>query len=894
VGISKEYLRLVSNNINDLIFILNSNLIIEDINERVHFQLLGYSKEEIVGKLIKKFLPIKDYKKIKKIIEDLDIIKQELVNVLLLHKTGNYIWHEGKIESFLSKEGEKKILVIFKDITERKQVELIIKDSKEKYQSIIRNIKEGYYEVDLKGKFTYANDALCKFLGYSREELLGKSFKITTVKKTSDIVFETFNKVYRTEIEKNIFQFQVIRKNGDNAFFETSVYLKYDSKGKKIGFYGIVRDITRRKEEEKKKEVLEEQFKIKLAQTVRLKTNELKESEEKYSNLFQHSNDGIFFHDLDGNIMDVNQKVLEQFGYTKNEILSLKVPQLHPISEQSESKKAFEEISKKGFIRFEINFKKKNGEIFPAEVSSSLFSIGDKKFIQGIMRDITLRKQSEENLRESEKKYRNMINNLDLGFYQVNWNGDLLNHNPAFNQLLGYERNENLANINVLQFWQMPEEREKYLDELRSSGSIQNYTVHSKKKDGQNIVLQLNSHLIKDENDNPIKIQGLISDITEKFELERKVKESEIRYRNLIESVPFSIALVDQKGVVIYCNPATERLLGYSEEELIGHEFRKLPLINPKFLPEMLKRFGRVSKGEKLPPFETELYTKDGNLIWINYQTSLVKLGENFLIQAILYDTTERRKADLLVQQEIEKLKELDQIRKDLISRVSHELKTPLVSVCGASELLLELFRDDIKEDTIELIEMIEKGGTRLKHLVDNLLNITRIEYNKFKLEMNFHNLSDVVRDVSNELNYLIKRRQLELRLDLPDKLIFKFDRLRIEQVILNLLSNSIKNTPPMGKIYIKLIKNGSWAELLVKDTGIGLTREEMARIFSRFGKIERYGEGLEYIDIQGSGLGLYISKEIIDLHKGKIWSASAGRDKGSTFTVKLPINEKN
>ncbi|MHA2131641.1 MAG: PAS domain S-box protein, partial [Promethearchaeota archaeon] len=856
MGISKEYLRLVSNNINDLIFILNSNLIIEDINERVHFQLLGYSKEEIVGKLIKKFLPIKDYKKIKKIIEDLDIIKQELVNVLLLHKTGNYIWHEGKIESFLSKEGEKKILVIFKDITERKQVELIIKDSKEKYQSIIRNIKEGYYEVDLKGKFTYANDALCKFLGYSREELLGKSFKITTVKKTSDIVFETFNKVYRTEIEKNIFQFQVIRKNGDNAFFETSVYLKYDSKGKKIGFYGIVRDITRRKEEEKKKEVLEEQFKIKLAQTVRLKTNELKESEEKYSNLFQHSNDGIFFHDLDGNIMDVNQKVLEQFGYTKNEILSLKVPQLHPTSEQSESKKAFEEISKKGFIRFEINFKKKNGEIFPAEVSSSLFSIGDKKFIQGIMRDITLRKQSEENLRESEKKYRNMINNLDLGFYQVNWNGDLLNHNPAFNQLLGYERNENLANINVLQFWQMPEEREKYLDELRSSGSIQNYTVHSKKKDGQNIVLQLNSHLIKDENDNPIKIQGLISDITEKFELERKVKESEIRYRNLIESVPFSIALVDQKGVVIYCNPATERLLGYSEEELIGHEFRKLPLINPKFLPEMLKRFGRVSKGEKLPPFETELYTKDGNLIWINYQTSLVKLGENFLIQAILYDTTERRKADLLVQQEIEKLKELDQIRKDLISRVSHELKTPLVSVCGASELLLELFRDDIKEDTIELIEMIEKGGTRLKHLVDNLLNITRIEYNKFKLEMNFHNLSDVVRDVSNELNYLIKRRQLELRLDLPDKLIFKFDRLRIEQVILNLLSNSIKNTPPMGKIYIKLIKNGSWAELLVKDTGIGLTREEMARIFSRFGKIERYGEGLEYIDIQGSGLG--------------------------------------
>lgn len=132
-----------------------------------------------------------------------------------------------------------------------------------------------------------------------------------------------------------------------------------------MGFYGIVRDITERKKEED----LEEKFKIELAQTVRLRTKELEESEEKYSNLFQHSNDGIFFHDLEGNIVDANQKVLEQFGYDKNEILTLKVPQLHPISDLVESKKAFNEISKKGFVRFEINFQKKNGEIYPRSCS---------------------------------------------------------------------------------------------------------------------------------------------------------------------------------------------------------------------------------------------------------------------------------------------------------------------------------------------------------------------------------------------------------------------------------------------------------------------------------------------------------------------------------------------
>jgi signal transduction histidine kinase len=110
--------------------------------------------------------------------------------------------------------------------------------------------------------------------------------------------------------------------------------------------------------------------------------------------------------------------------------------------------------------------------------------------------------------------------------------------------------------------------------------------------------------------------------------------------------------------------------------------------------------------------------------------------------------------------------------------------------------------------------------------------------------------------------------------------------------VIINLLSNAIKNTPPQGKIKIRLNKRGEWALFSVKDTGIGLTRTEMEKLFKRFGKIERYGSGLEYIDIQGSGLGLFISKEIVDLHGGQIFAESKGRNKGSKFTVKLPLKK--
>jgi PAS domain S-box-containing protein len=466
-----------------------------------------------------------------------------------------------------------------------------------------------------------------------------------------------------------------------------------------------------------------------------------------------------------------------------------------------------------------------------------------------------------------------------------------MNHNPRFCEILGYSQTENLIHKDVHEFWQNPEERKIYLEDLEKFGFVKNYIVHAKRKDGKKIVVQLNSHIIEGSKGETKVIQGLISDITEKFELEQKLKESEERYRNLIETVPFSIAILDQKGKLVYINPSVEKLLGYNQDELIGFEFRNLIALPKKYVPKLVQRFTEVLKGEILPPLDIELVRKDGRVIWIRYQSSLLKLGNDLLVQTVINDVTEQKKADLLVEKEILKLKELDQLRKDLISRVSHELKTPLVSVCGATELLLDSFIDHFKDEPRELIEMIEKGGKRLKYLVDNLVDITRIEYKKFKLEKSNQNINQIIKDCVRELMYLVNMRNLNLVLDLKQDLFLDVDKVRIEQVILNLLSNAIKNTPPHGKITVKSYKKNGAIELSIKDTGIGLTREEMSKLFTRFGKIERYGEGLEYIDIQGTGLGLYISKEIIDLHEGQIWVESLGRNKGCIFKIKLPLN---
>ena len=136
----------------------------------------------------------------------------------------------------------------------------------------------------------------------------------------------------------------------------------------------------------------------------------------------------------------------------------------------------------------------------------------------------------------------------------------------------------------------------------------------------------------------------------------------------------------------------------------------------------------------------------------------------------------------------------------------------------------------------------------------------------------------------------LSKNRNLSIQTDLPNELYLEVDKLRINQVFTNILSNAIKNTPPNGKIDVISIDDGSFVDFAIKDTGVGLTEKEKKQIFKKFGKIERYGQQMD-VEIGGTGLGLYISKEIVGLHGGQIFVESEGRDKGSIFTIRLPKN---
>jgi len=748
------------------------------------------------------------------------------------------------------------------------EIEYNKKEVREKYKDLFEHSLDLIYVNDLNGNFLDASDLTLIALGMEREDIPNISFIDLLDRDNLIKAYKVTKELRKTGKQSAQSEYKLKTKMGDFIYIETyGIPLKKE--GEIYAILGVAKNITERKKAEKK----------------------LNESADMFKALFKEGSipaytwknvDGDFLLiDYNNAAVKITQGSVENFlGNKASEMYKDRLDILNDLHLCSNNKT---------HVRREINYQFQ----FSNEEKYLLvnYSYVDPDLIVVRTEDITERKKAEERLKESELKYRNMINNLDVGFYQVTLDGIMLNHNPAHNKILEYDLSESLIGKKVTDFWQYPEDREKYLEQILKDNYSKNYICPSLTKNGKKVIVQLNSHLMLDKKGIPYGIEGTFIDITEKYNLEEKLRESERKYRNLYDNTPFSVVLINSQGAVVDMNPKAEEMFGYAPNEVLGRKFMDLSIIHPDHLPTILELFKKFVKGEKIHRIDVQIQNKDGTIFWTNLQAALMKVRDETFVQALFTDITAKKEVEFLIDEEVKKLKELDKIRKNLISRVSHELKTPLVSVSGGCELLLTIYGEKLNKEELEIIELIEKGGKRLKHLVDNLIDISRIEYEKFKLVKKPTDLSAVIREISNELVYSIRERNINLNLVLPETLYIELDKVRIEQVIMNLLSNAIKNTPPNGEIYVNLKKKGNSAEFSIRDTGIGISQEEMNMLFTRFGKLERYGEGYEYIDIQGTGLGLYISKEIIDLHEGEIRAESGGRNKGSIFIVKLPIS---
>ncbi|HME51854.1 MAG TPA: ATP-binding protein [Candidatus Lokiarchaeia archaeon] len=369
-----------------------------------------------------------------------------------------------------------------------------------------------------------------------------------------------------------------------------------------------------------------------------------------------------------------------------------------------------------------------------------------------------------------------------------------------------------------------------------------------------------------------------------------KLWESSRMSIEILRSIPSAIFICKiKKGgklSIIDSNPAAEKLAGKLLAQLQGTMLDDIwAHAGDKSFMKQIIDGNRTSK----PFIFEDIHEKDG-VFQMAYKMQIFFMP-NDRAGVIFDDISSQKIAERLLEEENLRLKELDVMKNNFIAITSHELKTPLVSTCGATEFLLANY-DKLEHGPEELkfIEMINRGATRLKQLVLSLLDMSRLQTGKIELNMVEEDLIGVIKRVVEDQAYMLETRNQSLILETPDTLVFMFDSPRVEQILTNLLSNAIKNTQPEGHITIRVTNDDAEVRISVIDDGVGITEKEMDKLFTQFGKMNRDGVDMD-LNIQGTGLGLFITREIVNLHGGKIWAESEGRFKGATFTVVLPLN---
>ncbi|WP_367343689.1 PAS domain S-box protein [Methanomethylovorans sp.] len=398
------------------------------------------------------------------------------------------------------------------------------------------------------------------------------------------------------------------------------------------------------------------------------------------------------------------------------------------------------------------------------------------------------------------------------------------------------------------------------------------------------------SMLARDEMGGPSYYQGIIIDITHIKEMDMALKESENKYRLIFENSPLGIFNFDKDGTVTHCNEKISEILGIPKEKIIGFNM-SVSLSDEK----MKAAFNEVLL---LRPgyFEGE-YRAQGNgktaFIKVDYSPNTLDDGTLLGGVGIVEDISERKIAEEKLKEYADELvnanKELqsvDRMKNELLSNVSHELRTPLTSIKGYSDLLIEGTLGKMNYQQLKAVSTVIRNTERLRRLVDSLLYVSMAEVEEIKYDFSKVDIFEVIDNAVTDMAVLITEKNIDvfrhIQEDIPQ---IEADAKKITDMLTNLLDNALKFTPPQGKIIIIAKKEGKMVHISIEDSGIGIPAELLPHLFQKFYQIDpsiRRKHG-------GTGLGLFICKNIVEAHKGKIWIESEEK-KGTTVHVLLPI----
>ena len=368
----------------------------------------------------------------------------------------------------------------------------------------------------------------------------------------------------------------------------------------------------------------------------------------------------------------------------------------------------------------------------------------------------------------------------------------------------------------------------------------------------------------------------------ENAELYQEVNKSKAYVENLVENAADLIISTDLNDRILTWNRGAEVLFGYSKDEVVGNHLAIL--LPPERFHELEEIRSKVQISGALRDIEVRSKRKDGVMIYLSLSVSPIRdlQGKIVGFLRIAKDITEKKRYE-------RRLKELDKMKSDFVSNVSHELRTPLTLIKGSVENMLDGLTGALNEKQIRYLVRIKSNTDRLSRLINDLLDLSRIESGRVEVRPTRLPLTALAEEVAEHLKPLATEKLIRIEVPCPDPSATAWaDRDKVTQVLVNLIGNAVKFTPPEGKVTVAIEKNGhEYVQIAVADTGPGILPEEMNKIFAKFYQLAN----IDKQKPKGSGLGLAISKALVEMQGGKIWVESE-MGRGSTFYFSLPAQQ--
>lgn len=509
-------------------------------------------------------------------------------------------------------------------------------------------------------------------------------------------------------------------------------------------------------------------------------------------------------------------------------------------------------------------------------------------------RDITERRKSERELQASEERFRTVFENSPIGIEIYNGDGIQLDINKTALDIFGIAKKKDSLGFNLFSGTSLNTDLKNKLLRGDRISYTSSFDFEKVKKLGQyKTSKQGKSELhysitpLKSNDKTVVGYLMLIQDITERLNAERELKEQEIRYRTLFESANDAIFIMG-RSIFINCNRMTLQIFECeNKDDFIGHSPWEL---SPEYQPsgytsEKLAQEKIEDAFNGTPQrFYWKHRTLKGNLFDAEVVLNRVEMDGAYYLQAVVRDITERKKADDLLKENEIRLRELNASKDRFFSIIAHDLKSPFNAILGFSDLLTEKIREKDYDDIEDLSGLIQTSAERTMNLLTGLLDWARSQTGRVKFEPKTISVRDIVDETIDSLKDVSDHKSIGIDVDIKEVEEVYADEVMMGTVLRNLVSNAIKFTHMGGKVAIAARQDNGMTLFKVKDTGIGIEKENLKKLFS----IDEGYSNPGTLNEQGTGLGLLICKEFVEKHGGHIWAESE-KGNGSTFWFTFP-----